>query len=474
MVPKVADAIAELSQFEAEDPGEPEPVRELFFDLAGRPVPGGLLRRLWALGGLQAQIFRAYLVYGIRSRFIDVDERERRLAEANLRVALKMFDSMGYLRGAVMKVGQALANFPDILPDQFVDTFERLNFQAPPMHFVLLREQIRNELGRDPEVAFAAFDARAFAAASLGQVHHAVTQEGESLAVKIQYPGIARAIRSDFRALSALLLPLRLTRKWEHIKAQVEDVRKVLELETDYEREADNLASARTLFTEDDSIVVPRVYRHLSTRRVLAMEFLQGTHVEEFLAGGPTQEERDRFGALIFVATARLHYAGKRLYADPSSGNFLFLPDGRLGLIDFGCLRPYNDAEWQVAQFADQNIQAGPDSPVSSLRAFAGLADGEDAPPEHLDLLASWCRWLWRPYWQSEPFDFGDPDYMREAVDLLTRFYSEKFSLGAPISVFTTRWSVGHAAMLYKLRARVDVKAIYTRERRATGWDPVS
>ena len=113
---------------------------------------------------------------------------------------------MGYLRGAVMKVGQALANFPDILPDQFVDTLERLNFQAPPMHFALLREQIRNELGRDPEEAFAAFDTRAFAAASLGQVHHAVSSGGESLAVKIQYPGIARAIRSDFRAPSAAAL----------------------------------------------------------------------------------------------------------------------------------------------------------------------------------------------------------------------------------------------------------------------------
>ena len=167
---------------------------------------------------------------------------------------------------------------------------------------------------------------------------------------------------------------------------------------------------------------MPRVYREFSTRRVLTMEFLEGTHLEEFLAGGPTQEERDRFGELFFVAIARLHYAGRRLYADPSAGNFLFLPDGRMGLIDFGCVRPYNDSEWQVSRFADQNIQAGPDSPTSSIRAFAGLAEGEDAPPEHLELLSCWCRWLWRPYWHSGPFDFGDPDYLREAVDLLTRF----------------------------------------------------
>ena len=228
------------------------------------------------------------------------------------------------------------------------------------MHFALLREQVQSELGRDPEDAFARFDTRAFAAASLGQVHHAVLETGESLAVKIQYPGIGRAIRSDFRALSALLLPLRLSRKWEHIKAQVEDVRRVVELETDYQREAETLGRARALFTEDDAVVVPRVYDQFSTRRVLTMQFLKGTHVDQFVAGGPSQQERDHFGTLILRATSRLHYTGKMLYADPSSGNFLFLPDGRLGLIDFGCVRPYNDAEWDSCRFADQCIQEGP------------------------------------------------------------------------------------------------------------------
>ena len=451
MVPKVADAIVALAEFEAEDTAGPESVSELFADLAGRPVPGGLFRRLWALGGLQAQIFRAYLVYGVRSRLIDVEDRDRRLAEANLRVALGMVDSMGYLRGAAMKLGQALANFPDILPDQIVDTLERLNFQAPPMHFTLLREHVRNELGRDPEEVFAAFDTRAVAAASIGQVHHAVLSSGERMAIKIQYPGIGRAIRADFRALSALLLPLRLSRRWDHIKAQVEDVRKMVELETDYEREADTLARARALFTEEDTIVVPRLYREFSTRRVLAMQFLEGTHVEAYLAGGPSQAERDRYGSLIFRATGRLHYAGKLLYADPSPGNFLFLPDGRLGMIDFGCVRPYNESEWHLMELADRNIRQGPDLPVASIREFAGLADGEDVPAEHLELLTSWCRWTWRPWWQSGVFDFGDPKYLREGVELLSRFYSERFSLGTSIAVFTTRWFLGMTAMLYRL-----------------------
>ena len=100
MFPKAADAIAALSHFEAEDPvvPEPEPIDELFAGLAGRAVPSGLLKRIWAYGGLQAQIFRAYLAYAVRSRFVDVEERDRLIAEAHLRTALKMVVSMSYLR----------------------------------------------------------------------------------------------------------------------------------------------------------------------------------------------------------------------------------------------------------------------------------------------------------------------------------------------------------------------------------------
>ena len=128
-------------------------------------------------------------------------------------------------------------------------------------------------------------------------------------------------------------------------------------------------------------------------------------------------------------------------------------------------------AEWQSCnRLADLDLQEGPNTPVRPIRDFAGLADGEDAPPEHLELLKCWCRWMWRPYWHSGPFDFGDEHYLREGVDFMTRFYSERFTLGAPMSVFTTRWYLGTVALLYRLRARVDVQEIYAKERPAAGW----
>ncbi len=115
-----------------------------------------------------------------------------------------------------MKVGQTLVNFDDLLPDELVKTLEQLHFEAPPMHYALVREHLHNELGGDPETIFAEFETTAFAAASLGQVHRARLKTGEPVAVKVQYPGIARTIRSDFRNLIAVLTPMRLSKDWQN------------------------------------------------------------------------------------------------------------------------------------------------------------------------------------------------------------------------------------------------------------------
>src|SRR5262245_12002477 len=164
MTSKAAELVAALSALEGdEESARQDTLQEALRDLARHPAPEGALRRLWALGGLQGQVALAYLAYWLRSWFVGADRREQELGEAHLRAAIAMLRTMGYLRGAATKLGQALANFPDIVPDQIVATLERLQFEAPPMHFALLREQVRNELGREPEEAFATFDQRAFA-----------------------------------------------------------------------------------------------------------------------------------------------------------------------------------------------------------------------------------------------------------------------------------------------------------------------
>ena len=325
-----------------------------------RPVPVGRGRRMRLLGTLQARIAAAYLFYWIRGWFKKAEPRERLLAETHWKTALRLLDSMSYLRGAVMKVGQTLANFPDIVPREFVETLEKLHFDAPPMHWSLLREMVFNELGDDPEHLFESFEKRAFAAASLGRRCVALRlKDGQEVAVKIQYPGIARTIREDFGNLFLFLLPGRLGKDWENTKDQFADLRARLERETDYEAEAATLARVRPLFRDEDGIVIPRVYPQYSTGRILTMDRLGGVHLEEFLARNPSQEQRDEFARKLLRAWYRLLYTGRMNYADVHPGNFLFMDDGRLGLIDFGLVLEHGDEEWELVRRMDRAMTTG-------------------------------------------------------------------------------------------------------------------
>lgn len=456
--------------------GEPETegldariLQQLFNRLERRRAPASALHRFGVLAGLQAQIALAYTAWWVRGWFHSAAENQRRLLETHLRVAVKLLESMGYLRGAVMKVGQTLAGLPDVVPEEIADTLDRLHSEAPPMHFALLREYVANELGGEPEEVFAEFEERPFAAASLGQVHRARLKSGERVAVKIQYPGIGTTIRADFRNLVALMLPLRLSKDWDNLKAQLEDLERVIAWETDYEREADSLRRARALFREDDHIIVPRVYEQHSTRRVLTMELLDGKHLHDFMAGNPAQELRDHFGSLVVRSWDRLFCTGRMNYSDLNPGNFLFQDDGRLGLLDFGCVRPFSDREWELMRLAMRAVDGTREDLLRSLKRSVEVAEDQPIDPEHLSVLERLSAWQWRSARHHGPFDFGDGHYLREGVMIFREMTRKRLTRGHPVVVLIARAHFGLFALLYRLRARVDRRAIGWEEARAAG-----
>jgi predicted unusual protein kinase regulating ubiquinone biosynthesis (AarF/ABC1/UbiB family) len=435
------------------------------------PIPVGRFRRLTTLSTLQAKIAAAYLFYWLRGWFKNADEQQRLLAETHWRTALRLLDSMTYLRGAAMKVGQTLANFPDIAPRAVVETLERLHYDVPPMHWSLLREMVRNELGDDPENIFARFDRRAFAAASLGQVHAARLKTGEEIALKIQYPGIARTIREDFRNLLPFLLPARLSKDWENAQDQLDDLRVRFEQETDYELEAGNLEQARALFREDDGIVVPRVFRDFSTARVLTMDRLDGVHIDRFLARGPSQEERNEFGRKMIRAWYRMMYAGRLFYADFHPGNFLFLDDGRLGVIDFGYVSRFADDIWELMRKMDRALTTGRrEDRIDAVKEWM-WATAESANDERVRLAEEFADCCWRPRYCGGEFDFADEADFRRCVDLFVEMVRKRYSRARPITPTISRQQFGWRSMLYRLKAKIDVRAIAEEEVKATGWD---
>jgi aarF domain-containing kinase len=470
MAPTVADLLAALPADDQSSAAAPT-MNELVTELSDRSVPIGAIHRFWKLGGLQARIGLAYLVYWTRSCFQSAAARDKSRMETHLAAAVKLLETMGYLRGAVMKLGQAAANFPNIVPEEFSETLSRLHFEAPPMHYALIREYVHNELGGDPEELFDSFETTAFAAASLGQVHRARLKTGEPVAVKIQYPGIARTIRSDFRNLHAVLFPFRLSRDWDNIKSQFEEVQRIFELETDYENEARLLLKARALFHEDDRIVIPRPIEQFSTRRVLTMEYLDGLNMYEFLDTHPSRELRNDYGSLISHATCRMIYAGRLQYADPHPGNFLFLDGDRLGIVDFGCMREFNDAEWEYLQLACAAARDGSrEAIIDHILRGTDFDRNEVMNSEIMELMIDYCRWMWRPFVETEPFDYSDPDAMREGLNIMRKFAPLARPRQKPVNVFIQRATLAGWGVMHRLGAQVNVYQIARNESLAAGW----
>ena len=448
----------------AVDPGEAtEQLQIILADLAYRPVPIRSLHRLWTLGELSAQIALAYTALWVREFFADAETRQRRVMETNLKVALKMFRHLGYLRGAFTKLGQTAGNLRRLLPDQLSDVLDRLHFEAPPMHYSLIREVVYNEFGKGPEEVFARFDKDAFAAASLGQVHRAQLKTGEDVAVKIQYPGIGRTIDADFRNLGALLFPLRLGKDWEYTKAQFDEVHRMLNQEIDYRQEAESMERARALFGTDEGIVVPRVYGDYSTGRVLTAEYLPGLHLNGFLATNPSQSLRNDYGAKLYRAALRFYYAYMQ-YGDPNPGNYVFMSDGRLGLLDFGCIQYYGSEERRILALCERLIADDESVVPELLEAVCGVKPGDPDAAIYENLTMRARNWMMEPMRVDGPFDFGDEEHLKRGFAWITDTVRKHKTRGHPMYVYYNREVFGLGSLLYRLRAEVDARRIYEQE----------
>ena len=305
------------------------------------------------------------------------------------------------------------------------------------------------------------FEKEPFAAASIGQVHRARLKSGERVAMKIQYPGIARTIDADLRNLGALMFPARLGRDWNYVKGYFEEIQRMLQLEVDYEREAENLREAGAMFQPDEGIVVPRLYEKYSTKRVLTTEFIPGLHIQAFLDTKPSQALKNEFGAKLYTVWFRMYYASI-CYADPHSGNYLFMKDGRLGLLDFGCVQRYNAEERELQKLAERLLVDFSALPDVMRRARVPEKDIQD--PELMRLTEEMSRWTMEPDRES-PFDFGDEAHLKRGVELFTEISLKRRARCHPVYVYFYRSVFGLKALLYRLAAKVDVKTIHDRER---------
>ena len=275
---------------------------------------------------------------------------ERAAAAENERTAAlvsELVEELGRMRGAAMKVGQVLSMVEfDGLAEEQQDELQRklatLRDGIPPVPFARLEKLMRRELGGPLGRVFSDFDERAFAAASIGQVHRATTVEGDDVVVKVQYPGVAEAVETDLRN-AMLLLPLvkRLAPGLD-AKALATELRERISEELDYELEAQNQRRIERLMRGHPFVRVPRVHTDLSTRRVLVSEYLEGERFEAVRRAEET--ERDRYGEIVFRFFFGVLYRDRIALGDPHPGNYLLRPDGTVAFLDFGLLRDIDPA----------------------------------------------------------------------------------------------------------------------------------
>jgi predicted unusual protein kinase regulating ubiquinone biosynthesis (AarF/ABC1/UbiB family) len=263
-------------------------------------------------------------------------------ADVQQRTAEHLFSVLGQLKGGAMKFGQALSVFEAALPEELAGPYRaaltRLQEAAPPLPAASVHKVLAAQLGADWRRHFREFDDAPAAAASIGQVHRAVWKKGRGgtpVAVKVQYPGAGPALLSDLTQLSRLAGLFRVLQPGLDIKPLLAELRARLTEELDYELEAEAQRAFAEAFADDPEILVPPVLA--AAPRVLVTGWIDGDPLARIIASG-TPEQRDlaglRLATLHFSAPAR---AGL-LHADPHPGNFRILPDGRLGVLDFGAV----------------------------------------------------------------------------------------------------------------------------------------
>ncbi len=427
-------------------------------------IPASSFLRMYSLGSSHAKIAAQYFSYAIRKHFVEDEKKKLLKNHFYLKSALQLLGTMGYLRGAIMKAGQLLANLPQIMPQELVEIFESLQFEAPPMHFSLIREVFLDELGKEPEEIFSFFERKAFAAASLGQVHRARLHNGKAVVVKIQYPNIAQTIDADMKALSLLLQTMRFTKDFHYLCLHVQDARKVFLKEVDYLSEASFMEKNRKLFAKSQ-IVVPEHYPEFSTKRILTMDYLPGKHLQYFLAGTPSQSKRDHFGALISYSLVHSWFCFRTVYADLHPGNYILMDDGRLGFIDFGCYRQFGEDRWRLQIESELAMFNNDQEKLMHFMAKVAMHDDpRDLGSEWVNLFLRQMRWAIAPVIAAGPFDFANKEFAEQSADLMKETIKKGYVRNDSFYNWSNRAIIGHRALMYRLRAKVDYSALYHQE----------
>lgn len=323
----------------------------------GAGVAAGLLvsarrsarvRRVAGVGTMASRVGVSAATNRARRVFASAERAKELDAELELKSAQQVAATLGNMKGALMKIGQLASFLDDAMPDDVRNALAELQQDAPPMAPELASSVVEQELGAPPERVFAEWDRRPIAAASIGQVHRAITHDDRAVAVKVQYPGVDQAIRADLDNFAMLMAGTPMLWRGLDAGAVVEEIRDRVDDELDYEIEAASQQLFADWYRGHPFIKVPDVVPELSTKRVLTNELVAGARFSELETW--SQHERDLAAECIFRFVFRSLYRLSAFNGDPHPGNYLFSPRGQVAFLDFGLVKHFSADEQATLQ----------------------------------------------------------------------------------------------------------------------------
>jgi predicted unusual protein kinase regulating ubiquinone biosynthesis (AarF/ABC1/UbiB family) len=373
-------------------------------------------------------------------------------------MARELSESLGELKGLLMKVGQMASYVDFAAPEHVRDVLKKLQDDARPMSADAIDSVFLESMGDTPDRIFARFWRRPFAAASIGQVHEAMLADGTRVAVKVQYPGIRRVLESDLRNLDALE---RLARSYFPAldsRALLDELGDRLLEECDYVHEAESQEAFRRAFAGTPRVVIPRVHSDLSTERILTTDYVDGQRFDAF-ARTADQASRDGAGEVIFRVVWGGIFRHGILNADPHPGNYLFLPNGGVAFLDFGCVKRFPPRllrRWRAFALA---VTEGRRTEADRLAIELGFV--ADADRFDFDGHYEMIRGIYEPWISDGAFRFN-PHFVERNWRVMMVENPNKTQMRLPPDLlFAQRNLLGLYSVLAALEARGDWRAIW-------------
>lgn len=424
----------------------------------------GAVGRMAAVGGAGARVGVNYLKHYGRAMVGGKDEPSRRRLreELDAKNAETVYDTFSKLKGGPLKLAQMLSIDKNLLPAAYARQFAQAQSSVPPLSYPLVAQTFRREFGKTPEDLFDHFEKKASHGASIGQVHRA-RRKGREFAVKVQYPGVARSLKSDLAVVKPIALRILGLREAD-VDSYFREVETRLLEETDYRHELERSVELTAASSHLKGVRFPAYHPEFSTGKILTSDWIDGMPLDRFADSEADQRERDLIGQALWDFYSHQVHELMLFHADPHPGNFL-VKDGELWVLDFGCTKKISEEFYRKQfRFLDPRLERDPALLQEALRDLDVILP-EDGPEEIATittLCMTWLELLARPF-REGTFDFGDPGFLKaiyemgeenRRADYLRTMRGQR---GSPDTIYVNRAFFGLYSLLGRLRSRVRI-----------------